>query len=129
MPRIRRLHNDKTLAVGYRRASARAYPLVEYMLDRAQLLAEAGDYKGASDCTRAAQQASVAGGVALDKARISEERPTQITKRDEPRDAEDIIASLQRLAPQVFTVIDGDATEIQSTPGRPSCRRPHDPLH
>ena len=32
MPRVRRLHNDASLAVGYRRASARAHPLVERLL-------------------------------------------------------------------------------------------------
>ena len=74
-------------------------------------------FKAASEATRAAQQAATAGGISFDKARLAEDRPTTIARVD--RDADDIIESLQKLAPGVFTVIDGHADEITPAVGLP----------
>jgi hypothetical protein len=107
VPRVRQLHDDKTIAVRNRVAAAKAAGLVEKLLDRADELREQGDDKNCSFATRAAQAAAITGGVSYDKSRLAEERPTVIHS-GEHRDADQLIASLRTLG----VIIDSDAVEI-----------------
>lgn len=62
------------------------------------------------EAARIAKDLSMVQGIQTDKLLTLEGRPTSIVRSE--RDADDIIESLQKLAPGVFQVIDGTAEEV-----------------
>ena len=105
---------DEALIDDFKQQTKKAVRTTNEALDHTTQLLERGDYKNAKAASDAAKNTALVAGIATDKGRLMEDKPTVITRND--RDAEDILRSLNHLVPGLVLDSTAEVIDTQQLP-------------